>query len=75
MNLKNVTVDLDRMHKLIQLPPKISTEGSELMRSKNKELRSFGERIYGLAEEMDALLRNCILPFDANNNDKTGGGV
>ena len=67
MELVRVIVDLDAIRKMDKLARRMKDEGVELMRGKTDMQRASGDRVWGLADTMDALIRNCILPHGLDN--------
>ncbi len=72
MDYRVVTVDFDAMRKISELARRMKHEGSELMHSGSKKERSVGERIWGSADTIDALLHSCFLPSSADDLSFSG---
>jgi hypothetical protein len=67
MELRDVTVDLDAMRQLGELANNLSDVGSQLLLGKTEEQQAAGNQVWRIADKMDALLHNCMLPFDVGN--------
>ena len=63
MQLKEATVDLDGLRQLDKLVEGLRRQGNQLMQGRAEEYRAAGQRVWGIADKMDALLKNIVLPF------------
>jgi hypothetical protein len=62
MEFRRAIVDVDMAWQLARLVGVLMREGSKLSCAESVEMRSVGNRIWLIADEMDAKLRN-VLPF------------
>jgi hypothetical protein len=67
MEYRTVTIDLDTARELDRLVTEIKNQARGLIHDKISKPKEAGDRIWALADKMDANIRNLILPFNSDD--------